>query len=401
MDKFHQAKPLCIVLALLWSAASVWGGAAVAAEETLAAEVGPAGAAVIYADGFEPPITPGALACPSPEPPPPANDAFEFWLPPESGMDDREVVNRLFVSSDAVFAATLAGVKLSCNGGRNWTSRSTGLPESSLPQYFAASGSTLFVALGYGPPGVPAGVYRSNNGGASWVSMNEGLPVPVDPNGLYPTVRGMVKTSTSLLAYVQVDSVLSMYRRADNSAVWTLVGQGLPPEFKNADGGPMFVDGTRVYLGTLGRMFLSDDDGVTWTPLPSTGLDQQLPPIPYVFDGVLFGRQFLSGLYRYDAANSQWNALTPFPVPGQQLAWFGTTYYGGRLFQTVERESFLGGARVFSASPPFTSWVEHSGFLPSAAAPYGGLDLAVLPPYMLMAGNRGGVWRRALNALSQ
>jgi len=401
MDKFHQAKPLCIVLALLWSAASVWGGAAVAAEETLAAEVGPAGAAVIYADGFEPPITPGALACPSPEPPPPANDAFEFWLPPESGMDDREVVNRLFVSSDAVFAATLAGVKLSCDGGRKWTSRSTGLPASGIPLYFAASGSTLFVAIGYPQGTGSAGVYRSNNGGATWVSMNEGLPVTVDP------VLGMVKTSTSLLAYVQFESaglpVISMYRRADNSAVWTLVGQGLPPDFKDADGGPMFVDGTRVYLGTLGRMFLSDDDGVTWTPLPSTGLDQQLPPIPYVFDGVLFGRQFLSGLYRYDAANSQWNALTPFPVPGQQLAWFGTTYYDGRLFQTVERESFLGGARVFSASPPFTSWVERSGFPPSAgaAAPDQGLDLAVLPPYMLMAGNRGGVWRRALNALSQ
>jgi len=364
MDKFHQAKPLCIVLALLWSAASVWGGAAVAAEETLAAEVGPAGAAVIYADGFEPPITPGALACPSPEPPPPANDAFEFWLPPESGMDDREVVNRLFVSSDAVFAATLAGVKLSCDGGRKWTSRSTGLPASGIPLYFAASGSTLFVAIGYAQGTGSAGVYRSNNGGATWVSMNEGLPVTVDP------VLGMVKTSTSLLAYVQFESaglpVISMYRRADNSAVWTLVG-----------------------------------DGVTWTPLPSTGLDQQLPPIPYVFDGVLFGRQYLSGLYRFDAANSRWNALTP--LPGQQLAWFGTTYYDGRLFQTVERESFLGGARVFSASPPFTSWVERSGFPPSAgaAAPDQGLDLAVLPPYMLMAGNRGGVWRRALNALSQ
>jgi hypothetical protein len=111
--------------------------------------------------------------------------------------------------------------------------------------------------------------------------------------------------------------------------------------------------GDRVFARTWdslggGRMFLTADNGATWTPMSPADGNSDFISVVMLDDGILAGTW--NGFYRSDVNGTSWNAVTPAGIP-QDTAICGLEMISAALFA---------GARgaVYTSSNGGSSWSE-------------------------------------------
>jgi len=164
------------------------------------------------------------------------------WTAVNTGLTNINIFS-LAVSGSNLFAGTYGGgVFLSTNNGANWTAVNTGLTNVNV-QSLLVSGSNLFAGTGGG------GVFVSTNNGSSWTAANTGLA--------YTFVQSLTASGSNLYAGTNGGVFLSM----DNGLSWTATALNSYVQFLTASGSNLFA--------SAGGLFLSTNNGATWTDITS------------------------------------------------------------------------------------------------------------------------------------
>lgn len=149
-----------------------------------------------------------------------------------------------------IYAGGTGGVWVSYNGARRWASLRGGLPSGTAINALAAAGSTVYAAT-------TAGVWRDTGG--QWTQLRGGVPAR--------GATSVAVTSTHVVAAIADDT---LYVSGDNGATWTpqpIPGLASAPtalaqDARQAD--------TLVAGGKNGTVEWSTDGGQTWSPLGSS-----------------------------------------------------------------------------------------------------------------------------------
>ena len=117
------------------------------------------------------------------------------------------------------------------------------------------------------------GVYRTADGGDTWERIENGLPASFGfvVRRHAPSGRVFVVPLASDENRVPVDGEFTAYRSDDDGSTWVRSGEGWPTgaTFDTVLRRSVAIDGDTVVIGsTGGRVWVSDDIGVTWAALP-------------------------------------------------------------------------------------------------------------------------------------
>lgn len=160
-------------------------------------------------------------------------DQGTTWQP--AGLSNLRVVS-LVVSGNRLLAGTYGnGIHASTDNGTNWTqigSGANGLMNLNVTALtLGTDGTTLFAGTDGG------GVYRSTNGGISWTAVNTGLPITLN-------VFSFSVSGTKLY----VGSIYGVFLSEDNGGKWTQLNAGLLNIYVTSltASGKTLIAGTRI-----------------------------------------------------------------------------------------------------------------------------------------------------------
>jgi hypothetical protein len=193
----------------------------------------------------------------------------------------------------ALLVACLAGP----SRGQTWTQ--TGGPGAGMVQSFAASDGAVYA-------GTPGAVYKSTDAGLAWVNSSGGLP----SGALFGS---MAATSKHVFAGTQSNK---LWRSADGGQSWVSASTGLPqPGIIQvvARGDDLFViNGQNGLPGNIGSLFISSNQGDTWTPIATpSSIFTVMPEQNFLFAATV------TGVIRADGAGSSWSSFSSgLPIGG-------------------------------------------------------------------------------------
>jgi photosystem II stability/assembly factor-like uncharacterized protein len=157
------------------------------------------------------------------------------------------MVTMLATSNGNLFAVTANGVFLSNNNGATWSLQNNGLPSNFAGQSIFADGDTLFSGGYYE-------VFYSVNNGSTWTARNTGFP----PNA---RVQSFAKKGNTVFAGT---NGYGLYKTTNNGLSWSLTGiGGQQVPFSEVES--VYVFDSKVYASFSGTLYVSSDNGATWT----------------------------------------------------------------------------------------------------------------------------------------
>lgn len=275
-----------------------------------------------------------------------------------------------FTNDRTVFAATLAGVYRSTDGGASWRNVSRGLASPFVdaiavsPAY--AGDRTVFAG------GREGGVSRSTDGGETW----QPLPFVSTPP---PSVTALVISSS----YAQDGALFAgaenglVYRTTDRGRSWSVIGDGLA-------GAPVLglasastgQGGYSLFALTPAGLFRSDDYGGRWTAtgeLPAVGQAIRVSNAFEIDQTIYIGTEE-DGVLRSTDAGETWAAvnagLTDLCVNGLALS---PAYMVDQIVFAAAADG------VYRSDDRGESWVQY-------AAGIAALCIAVAPPPVFVPG---------------
>lgn len=243
-----------------------------------------------------------------------STDSSSTWHQVNSGLNTNQAqsVYQILFSGNELFAATVGGIYKSTNGGSNWIKKSNGIVVGGGASYeFTVSifedNSVLFT-------GAYTGIYRSTNDGENWVVTNI--------SGTEVMAGFFVNHNGSLFAARESINLPYGYTSTDNGMTWG---------FLNSTGVPIITflsEGLSLWAGTIDGVWLSTNNGSTWT-MRNSGLS----PDPYsssiirvngaLVTSLKFGG---SGIYRSFNNGLNWVSIgdgLPFLNSIEQLMIYG------------------------------------------------------------------------------
>jgi hypothetical protein len=206
--------------------------------------------------------------------------------------------------TSTIYATTATGVFKSTNGGRTWSARNNGLPNSGMSVGLLVmdpvTPSTLYVTAN-------GAIYKTTDGSASWNLRSSGLISgsinslvidPVTPNTLYVAFDGCC-TGMSLI-----------YKTTNGADSWAQAG-GSPPS------GPtgLTIDPlspSTLYVGDLttpGTVYKSTNSGGTWQPLGSISFARSFAVSPHTAGVVYAGTDL--GIFKSTNGGNSWSPFSP------------------------------------------------------------------------------------------
>ena len=234
-----------------------------------------------------------------------ATGRWEAIATREGGTVSALAFSPIFTQVRTVFAATLAGVFRSTDGGRSWTNLSHGLG-SPFVDAIAVSpdfdqDQTVFAG------GREGGVSRSTDGGQTW----EPLPFW---SARPPAITALAVSRTFRqdgIVYAGAEDGL-VYRTATRGRSWSEAGAGLAgaPVLALALAPRGAVDYT-LFAVTPDGLFRSDDYGASWTatgPLPAVGQAIRVSN-GFEMDQTIFVGTEENGVLRSTDAGATWTPI--------------------------------------------------------------------------------------------
>jgi photosystem II stability/assembly factor-like uncharacterized protein len=300
-------------------------------------------------------------------------DAGASWSMAANGFPPDSQTNALVVSPtspDVVYAGTrdYSCVWISTDSGRTWQPSSAGIPHGMLVDSLAVDPvhpDILYAGTESPSPGLGLGVYQSTDGGKSWSSVSSGLPADVptytlaiDPkntNTVYAgTEYGVYKTTNGGQSWVQ-SGPLNVGSAAVRPIVNSLVVDPSTP--------------ATVYAGTAAFGVLkSIDGGGTWIPLGfpsnvaySVAIDPKSPSTLYAATQNVY-RSTTGGVVWLPPANP-WIPGNPTYIPEVYSLAIDpsntSTIYAGSHDGTISSEG-----TVWVSADGGTTWADFSSDLP-------------------------------------
>jgi len=376
-------------------------------------------------------------------------DGGDSWFPVNNGLVDR-MAREIRIdpnSPNIVYVATngLGGVYKSVDRAESWTQTTSGMRYTLVQAMCFDASQTLYAAIGWGTYRDFPSLFKSRDRGISWESLTV-IPSPYYLTSLFDIVT---YPDSSDLIYVggvshNLDTAQDstrglLYRSRDGGGTWEALwtpeskwilclaidpvsniiyagtGGGALSRiyglFRSTDGGETWeetsglqspgnsifdiaidpISPNRIYAGTGGAVFMSDDYGVNWTPLAiipfayTLLIDPNSSNIIYAGSGGPYADR--GGVYKSTDSGLSWEivgleAYAITSLVGNFGA--GNTIYagtGGKFLETT-------GNGVFSSADNGTSWEPMNWNLTS---PY---ILSMLigfdSPNMMYAGTMGG-----------
>jgi len=294
-------------------------------------------------------------------------------------------------SGTKLFAGTHMGAYVSSDTGKSWA-----LVDSGLPPYPVASISILrTVPLGRSGhifAGTVDGLFRSTDNGSSWTSIDSGLThyvskwiqvVAVSDSNVFAGYLNLSNGGT-----IQDGGI---FRTTNTGASWAFAG--LNQAYVNGFGVMFDTDGSAgkdVFAGTTSGVFMTPDDGVTWSPT-NRGLTDTLVTaigvVPAAQGGsneLLVGTQ-LGHVFRSTNFGSNWVEVDS-GLPNAGITSFAVSR--GNIFAGLR--ALAGG--VYLSTNNGTSWSAMNTGLTDRTV----WSLGVVGAYLL-AGTENSVWRRLLS----
>jgi len=193
------------------------------------------------------------------------------------GIDiDKQNTSRLYVSAMKAQGAGLTGDLFSLE---NSTSEiiTNELPRLPLTIRVSPSNSNLLYAVLH-----ESGVYKSTNKGESWSEISDvsrGLPncgfndLVIDPNNsdmLYLLGGSDIRFSTIASAGIEPDSVMAVYKSANNGESWEKINNNVFGENSGNIKSMSFYNNSsnHIYLAAENGVFYTTDGGINWTEEP-------------------------------------------------------------------------------------------------------------------------------------
>ncbi|MDG7000482.1 MAG: T9SS type A sorting domain-containing protein, partial [Nitrososphaerota archaeon] len=176
-----------------------------------------------------------------------STDDGDNWANLTSNALPEGQANCIAIDDTTIIVGTPGGMVRSTDDGISWYKDNTGLPTTAgfyIPVLSLAVDGNLILA------GTSAGLYVSSDSGASWFDANNGLPGN--------QVWSLAESGATLFAATESSGV---YRSSNNGTSWTPATTGIILSEVNSITG----DSSYVYASIQGSLFLSTDNGTTWT----------------------------------------------------------------------------------------------------------------------------------------
>lgn len=195
------------------------------------------------------------------------------------------LLTELFFANGMFYALSSSGIYVSTDPAKTWNYAVSG----SSSGCFAANGNKVYAAT-------PTGLYDTNDNGQGWNYQYVGININdlLVTNALYiSTISGVRKSlnggqswtpqnsglsgTTNALASkgngIYVGGSTGIYKSINSASSWTSVMEGI-------DVLKIEVSGANLLAGTTQGVYISKDDGATWT---NTGILPNLPTRVYCF----------------------------------------------------------------------------------------------------------------------
>lgn len=302
-----------------------------------------------------------------------------------------------------IYAATANGVYKTTDSGATWSGTSLNIPTLTLFSVSSAlilagtDGSGLYstpdeganwtqVAAIASPvkvygitsiPGTPTniytatdhGIYRSTNNGSAWTAYSGGLI-----QGKSVLVSTIDKTKL-----VSGFSGGGLYRSDDSGASWIQTGTTAATELF-ATSFAAHSSGSPVYAGSGSGVFVSSDNGQTWSPINNglSNLDVRAVAIDGS-DNLYAGTS--AGVFSYNSGTSTWseyNSATLGNKDVKALAFKGSDLYAG-----------TNGGGIYKISTPSGVWGQKNNGLASNTV----INALATEAGTVFAGTSGGAYR--------
>jgi photosystem II stability/assembly factor-like uncharacterized protein len=177
------------------------------------------------------------------------------WEPMNQGLSDTDVYS-LALCGSKLFAGTGTGIFVSTNEGVGW--QRINLSQTAIIYYIAIVASTILA-------GSDKGIFRSIDSGLTWTGPNSDLKL--DARYSYTTL--IANGSKFICSALYQGKTINVYLSSDTGLSWTRVG-GVELTSMIASNGRLF----RAKNNAYGEVFMSPDDGRTWTDITDVGIKQ-------------------------------------------------------------------------------------------------------------------------------
>jgi photosystem II stability/assembly factor-like uncharacterized protein len=146
------------------------------------------------------------------------------WTAVSAPVNGTSAIREMAISKsnpNILFASSGSQIFKSTNGGVNWTNITIGLPNRTITSINVHPADENIVLLTFSGFGTDK-VYKSTNGGSSWVSIDGPLPdAPVNDLFIYTSNPGKPNTY-----FVATD--IGVFVTDDNGVTWTEIPSGMP-----------------------------------------------------------------------------------------------------------------------------------------------------------------------------
>ena len=295
------------------------------------------------------------------------------WTPMNSGITTYAQVTAFGIVGSDIFAGTNGeGVFLSTNNGTSWAAlSSTNISPTAYVNTFAVSGSSLYAGTKM------EGIFLSSDNGATWSSI--GIPLA--------DVGTVFVSGTNLFAGTKTGDI---FRSTDGGASWKLVVPA-PSGTGSYYGAAFAANGQKVVASSGTSMFLSTDNGASWTG--DASWTDGSPVNALAFNGTsVFAGTNGDGIYRSTDNGTIWTGPSlPAYTYVNSLAVIGTDIFAatsGGLYRSIDNGSSwnvmglvdsaaniaVGGTNLFVGSSGYglslsgnngTSWTSITSGLPN------------------------------------
>ncbi len=271
-----------------------------------------------------------------------ANRTPAQWLP--SPGPDGGSVTSFAANGDYLFAGTAAGVFRSLDSGATWTAVNQGLTSRSVWTLAMCNGF-LFAGTYDG------GVFRSGDNGGSWSAVNDEL---TDTHVLALSVHGGLLVAGTLGG---------VFHTTTFGTTWSASGPGMTDVHTRA----LAFRGDMLFAGTLGGgIFLSADSGASWTPGNATLSGTSVLSLAFLGSRIFVGTY--SGLFLSPDNGHSWSIIDPRGTPSSGLTDAGMVVQAPKTIYALAvrgEDVFLGmhGDGVFRTTDGGETWTPFSGGL--------------------------------------